>query len=68
MSRVQIIGFWSLVHVGIFPQIRKHRYRNRKSSGCTYLHPGAPRPAYPKTVTRGAPPTPERLDNSQIGG
>ena len=24
--------------------------------------------AHPKTVARGAPPTPERLDNSQIGG
>ena len=29
---------------------------------------GAPKSIHPKTVERGAPPTPERLDNSQIGG
>jgi len=49
------------------PPVHQHCHRGQPKHGCAYQHLGAPKSPHPKTVERGAPPTPERLDNSQIG-
>ena len=66
MSRVQIIGFWSLAHAVIISSDPEAPLSEEQR-----LYVSTPRGSearHPKTVKRGAPPTPERLDNSQIGG
>ena len=68
MSRVQIIGFWSLVHAVIISSDPEAPLSEPEEQRLHVSTPGASKPTHPKTVKRGAPPTPERLDNSQIGG
>ena len=68
MSRIQIIGFWSLVHAVIIssdPEAPLSEPEEQRLYVSTLRGSEA---GHPKTVKRGAPPTPERLDNSQIGG
>ena len=68
MSRIQIIGFWSLVHAVIISSDPEAPLLEPEEQRLYVSTPRGSEAGHPKTVKRGAPPTPERLDNSQIGG